>query len=238
MIVQLANDSLTTVVPPTLMTSCPLQVPFALALPVKVALTASPVLVLPVQLTVPDADLPSGLDLRSAVQSGPLANVIPASFKDVVIAASTELAKAVSRDFSIWPDALTVGLIRPRVELAPVLGDWAGFVAVGVGEMDGADVADEFDAATELVGLLVWPAWLPHAERSATAIRTDDPMISGEALMVISAGYSHIRPEESSTAHQSVSLVVTWRRCWPEAIARQPQPRQPFRPAGPQARRP
>lgn len=154
-IVQLANDSFTTVVPPTLTTSCPLHVPFALALPVKVALTARPELVLPVQLTVPDADLPSALALRSAVQSGPLDSVTPTSSKDEDIAASTELANAVSRDFSIWPDALTVGLGRPRVGLAVALGDWAGFVAGGVGDVD---LADELDAATEPVGLFVGPA--------------------------------------------------------------------------------
>lgn len=148
--VQLANDSLTTVVPPTFTTSCPLHVPFALALPVNVALTASPVLVLPVQLTVPDADRPSALALRSAVQSGPLESVTPTSLSDEVIAASTELANAVSRDFSIWPDALIVGLIRLRVELAAVLGGCAGAEAGGVGEVE---FVDELDGATEAVEL-------------------------------------------------------------------------------------
>lgn len=153
---QLLTDSLTTVAPPTFTTSWPLQVPFALALPVNVAFTVSPVVVLPVQVTVPEADLPSALALRSAVQSGPLESVTPASFSEAVIADSTALSSAVSRAASAWPDGVAVELGRPRVGLAGVAGVAAGG-GVGV-----TDAAGGFDVITGVVGLETGAAWPPH----------------------------------------------------------------------------
>lgn len=164
MIVQLASDSLTTVVPPTLTTSCPLQVPLALALPLKVALTASPVVVFPVQVTVPDADFPLGSALRSAVQSGPLASVTPASASEVVIADSTDFSNAVSRAVSIWPDAVTVGLGLPRV------GPGVGLVPEGLlaaGVPDGAGVAPA-EVGVIALGLAAGVLWPPQATSNET----------------------------------------------------------------------
>jgi len=93
---QLLSDSLTTVCPPTLTTSCPAHTPPALIDPVKVPLTASPVVDLPVQVTVPAAEWPDGSNFRSAEQSGPEDSLMPLSESVVVIAFSMEDSRVAS----------------------------------------------------------------------------------------------------------------------------------------------
>jgi len=137
--VQVVRDSFTTVWPPTLTTRVPSQLPVDVIDPVKLPFTARPFVVVPEQVSVPEADRACRSVFRSALQFGPADMAMPASVSDVRIACSVAVSNADSRASSAWPLGVGVARVGDGCPVAPLGAavEGAGDDEAGAAEGDG-----------------------------------------------------------------------------------------------------